>query len=87
MAMELGESQAIPRDEKRRDDNISVSFSFENIPFSTFKMFSTYPLPPVWLSNDRVRFTEKSDPIKFPSDRIRDQFMFLGSSTHHHSLF
>ena len=75
MAVELGEGQATPEDEKRRDNNISISFSFEKYTFfRILKMFSTYPLPPpphFDCQNDRVRFTEKSDPIEFPSDRIR----------------
>ena len=42
MAVELGEGQATPGDEKQRDNNISISFSFEKYTFfRTLKMFST----------------------------------------------
>ena len=82
MAVELGEGQATPWDEKRRDKNISISFSFEKYTFfRTLKMFSTYPLRPFWLSNDRVWFSEKLDPIKFPCDRIRNGAPFKTSQT------
>ena len=82
MAVELGEGQATPEDEKRRDNNISISFSFEKYTFfRILKMFSTYPLRLFWLSNNRVWFSEKLDPNKFPCDRIRNGAPFKTSWT------
>ena len=77
-----GESRAIPGDERRRDNNISVSFSFEKYTFfRTLKMFSTYPLRPFWLSNDRVRFSAKLDPINLNRVRLLCRARFNNNST------
>ena len=48
MAVELGEGQATPGDEKRRDNNISISFSFEKYTFFPYFEDVLYlPSPPI----------------------------------------
>ena len=67
----LGESRAIPGDEKRRDNNISVSFSFEKYTFSVLWRCSLPTLCP--------HFDYPTIESDLPRNRTRLSFPLTGS--------